>query len=101
MAPQNIKAHQKEKVLEIIWSESHSVNFPYQFLRGRCSCANCVHEMTGQRMFDINDADPEVKPLNMEFSGNYALKIYWSDGHSTGLYAWKYFVDLEDELSQS
>jgi DUF971 family protein len=24
----------------------------------------------------------------MELSGNYALKIVWSDGHYTGLYSW-------------
>jgi len=28
-----------------------------------------------------------VKPLGLQLVGNYAITIQWSDGHSTGIYA--------------
>jgi DUF971 family protein len=34
--------------------------------------------------------------VKLGFSGNYALKISWSDGHDTGLYTW----DLLQELAR-
>jgi DUF971 family protein len=38
-----------------------------------------------------------VQPTAIELSGNYALKITWSDGHNTGLYRWDYLRSLDDE----
>jgi DUF971 family protein len=26
--------------------------------------------------------------------GNYAIKIYWNDGHSSGIYSWDYLRNL-------
>lgn len=37
-----------------------------------------------------------VKILKLEKVGNYAIRILFSDGHSTGIYDWK----LLEELSQ-
>ena len=34
-----------------------------------------------------NIAD-DVHPVKLESSGNYALKIVWSDQHSSGIYTW-------------
>lgn len=30
-----------------------------------------------------------VRPLGIELVGNYALSIRWSDGHATGIYAFR------------
>jgi len=32
----------------------------------------------------------DVRIKNMEYVGNYALKITYSDGHDSGLYHWQY-----------
>jgi DUF971 family protein len=94
MTPQSIKARQDILCLEIGWSATDLVQLPYRFLRGRCPCANCVNEMTGVRTFHVEQAATDVKPVQLEYAGNYALKIFWSDGHSTGLYAWGYLSEL-------
>ncbi len=36
----------------------------------------------------------------MSFTGNYALKIVWSDGHSTGLYTWDLLAELARDACQ-
>jgi DUF971 family protein len=30
----------------------------------------------------------------MQLVGNYAVRIHWSDGHSTGLYTWDHLLGL-------
>jgi DUF971 family protein len=35
-----------------------------------------------------------LKPERAEVVGRYALQIFWSDGHSTGIYAFDYLRSL-------
>lgn len=98
--PLNIRALKSEKKLELVWDETKSIKLPFQFLRGRCPCANCVNEITGKRMVGPEDVDPDVSPEQLGFSGNYALTIKWSDGHHTGLFTWDYLAELTAEAEQ-
>ncbi len=34
---------------------------------------------------------PALKMLGVEPVGNYAIRINWSDGHSTGIYSYEHF----------
>lgn len=95
--PQQIRALRGEGILEIWWTPDHCRRYPFQFLRQECPCASCVNEFTGERMLDPATVPPDILPTSIEFSGNYALKIHWSDGHSTGLYSW----DMLDRLSSA
>ena len=38
---------------------------------------------------------PNVKILKVSSVGNYAIRILFSDGHSTGIYSWDYLRKLE------
>ena len=35
-----------------------------------------------------------VKVLEVEPVGNYAVRLVFDDLHSTGIYSWDYFIDL-------
>jgi DUF971 family protein len=37
---------------------------------------------------------PTLKMLSVEPVGNYAIRIHWSDGHSTGLYSWEHLRNI-------
>lgn len=39
---------------------------------------------------------PDVKILKVSSVGNYAIRILFSDGHSTGIYSWEYLRKLEN-----
>ena len=41
---------------------------------------------------------PNVKILKVSPVGNYAIRILFSDGHSTGIYSWDYLRKLEKML---
>ena len=93
-APQNIRSLRDPGVLEIVWNEEKMTRYPFHFLRCECPCAACVNEFTGERMLDPATVPSDIHPEEIGLSGNYALKIKWSDGHFTGLYSWDNFEKL-------
>ena len=88
-SPKDVRAVTEQRCLEIIWEEDHVGRYSYRTLRGECRCAACVDEFTGVRTLDIASIADDIKIDDMQIVGNYALRIDWSDGHSTGLYSWK------------
>jgi len=98
--PENITARTSDHVLVCSWAADDRLEVPFRMLRGLCPCANCVNEFTGERTFFADDAPSDIRPEKMELVGNYAVKVYWSDGHSTGLYTWKYLRSIQSELSR-
>ena len=94
--PIHLRARKLEGILEVEWADAPVAQVPFKLLRCRCPCASCVDENTGVRTLDPATIPDDVVPTNLGFTGNYALKITWSDGHSTGLYTW----DLLSEIAQ-
>ena len=35
-----------------------------------------------------------VKIINIEKVGNYALRFFFDDSHSTGIYSWDYIIEI-------
>jgi DUF971 family protein len=95
--PLAVRAHQDEGFLEIRWAEDAPLHFPYRFLRGQCPCAECVDENTGIRTLNVAGISEQIRPMHLSFSGNYALKIHWNDGHQTGLYTWDHLELLSSD----
>ncbi len=96
-SPKDVRAVTEQRSLEIIWEEGHMGRYPYRTLRGECPCAACVDELTGVRTLDIASIADNISIDDMQLVGNYALRIDWSDGHSTGLYTWKLLGALAGE----
>lgn len=93
----------KSRGISIDWKDNHHSEFPLAFLRDECPCASCKgsHGNTPEKS---NYSNPQANPFqmykpvlkmnNVEPVGNYALKIYWNDGHSTGIYSWDYLREI-------
>ena len=101
--PKKIRALQEEGALELAWNDGRKYLLPFRFLRGHCPCASCVDEITGKRILELSTIPDDIHLIKMSFSGNYALKISWSDGHNTGLFTWDHLSKLcrHDEISTS
>jgi DUF971 family protein len=92
-APRDLQAVRSEGLLRVVWHDrTDALNFRY--LRGECGCAQCVNEWTGERMLDPETIPPDISIERMELVGNYAMRIYWSDKHYTGLYTWERLREL-------
>ncbi len=80
--------------MRIDWSGHHQSVFTHRALRAACPCAGCVDEMSGQRILKVDQVPLMIRPVEINQVGRYALQIRWSDGHSTGLYAYRYLRTL-------
>ncbi|MEM1061012.1 MAG: DUF971 domain-containing protein [Planctomycetota bacterium] len=97
--PADIRAERDQRKFVIAWSDLVTTEVGFRDLRGACPCANCVHELTGERLVGRDDVPEDVAPTELGLAGNYALKISWNDGHNTGLYRWEVLRDLGEVTS--
>jgi DUF971 family protein len=74
--------------LRIAWSGAREVEIPPFQLRDGCPCAGCVEEGTGRKLLDPATIPADIRIQDLKAVGNYAIQIFWSDGHSTGIYSW-------------
>lgn len=93
--PEHI-AISKSRGIQIDWKDGHKSDYPLVYLRDRCPCAGCTGAHgTPPRPKTENTPFPMFQPrLRMESIepvGNYAIRIVWSDGHSTGIYSFEHF----------
>lgn len=99
--PQNIRALKDQRILELVWSPVRTDRLPFRIVREYCPCATCIDEITGKRILDVSRIPDDIHPTSMSFVGNYAVKIVWSDGHSTGLYTWDRLDQLGEAFAKS
>ncbi len=74
-------------VFGIEWSDGHHGVYPIRHLRLNCPCAACTDEWTGEVTLRPDDVPLLIMLKDVEPVGHYALRLVWSDGHDSGLYA--------------
>ncbi len=74
--------------IDIHWRDGHISQYSTRHLRGNCGCAHCVDERSGKRLVFAEQIPADITYTNVQFVGNYAVQIQFSDGHSTGIYSW-------------
>ena len=84
------------KNLYILWKDGKESNYDFLNLRDACPCANCVDEISGIKTLNKDSIPLNIFAKNCEYVGNYALRIYWSDGHNTGLYNFSLLRRMDD-----
>ena len=84
--PTEIKLHQKSKVLDISFSDGKIFNFPCEFLRVYSPSAEVSGHGPEQEV--LQTAKNLVNIHKIVPVGNYAIQLYFTDGHNTGLYSW-------------
>jgi len=62
---------------------------PARMLRLACPCAACREEMTGRPLLDPARVPEDIDGLAVQLVGAYGIRIDWSDGHNTGIYAYE------------
>lgn len=75
--------------LEILWADGETRVIPARDLRIACRCAACRDEVSGARLLNPEAVALAVTPARIWSVGNYAIGIAFSDGHSSGIYAFK------------
>lgn len=86
--PSYLKAFRDQGAFEIGWPDGRVDRLTFRTLRGECPCAVCIDEITGARLLNLDTIPTDIQPVKLSYSGNYAVKIDWSDGHNTGIFTW-------------
>ena len=96
--PTDIVAKNQGRTLEVAFDDGAMVSLTAERLRVESPSAevqgHAPHEkrtVTGKENVRIVDIEP---------IGNYAIRIVFDDGHNTGLYAWDYLRRLGLEASR-
>jgi DUF971 family protein len=98
MKPKQIKILDKDKLF-LVWNDDSTTTITLKYLRDECPCAVCKGETILFKTFRPPQPtifSPEMyKIKNIEVVGDYAIQIWWKDGHNTGIYSWDYLKTLE------
>ena len=84
--------------LAISWEDGTEAYLPLKTLRTACPCALCAGEP--DVMGQVTPMKKTLKPESFFmksyiFVGGYALQFTWGDGHSSGIYSYRYLRGLE------
>ena len=97
----------KDEKLEIQWQDGLRSVYSISYLRTMCPCATCKtvrEEEKGKRsllrILPGNFAQP-ITAVSAELVGGYALKIEWSDQHSTGIYSFQFLREISPQKSSA
>lgn len=91
----------KDHGLSVRWSDGVESFYPIAYLRKMSPSAE-MRELRKQMnsnpltiLPDGMSGSTNIVATDAEMVGNYALKITFSDGHSTGLYSWSYLREID------
>jgi len=96
--PQNIRVIKEERMLEIVWDDQDVARLPLRLVRQSCRCAACVDEFTGKQILNPDSVPEDIGLEDISLTGNYALKIRWTDTHDTGLFTWTHLKAIGQTL---
>lgn len=91
--PKSVEVRSSDRELYIAWADGHESCYPFFGLRKNCPCVECRggHASMGDFDKSLFKVEPtrdytieEIRQI-----GNHAIRIYWSDGHSNGMYQWE------------
>ncbi|MCU7851521.1 MAG: DUF971 domain-containing protein [Candidatus Thiodiazotropha sp. (ex Monitilora ramsayi)] len=100
--PVNIQVHQQSRLLDIAFDDGAYFSLPCEYLRVYSPSAETRGHSPATAKLEKDKE--EVTITQIEQVGQYAVKIYFDDGHNSGLYDWQYLYNLgkhRDELWQN
>ncbi len=96
--PTELRVRDKGDTLAVSFDTGESFDLSAEYLRVESPSAEVKGHGPGQEVTIAGKV--LVKILNVEPVGNYAVKIQFTDRHSSGIYSWDYLHKLGIEYDQ-
>ena len=97
--PESLHIHKRSAELEVLFSNEKPIRLSAEYLRVFSPSAETKGHGPGQEVLQYGKR--AVQFLDLEFQGNYAVKISFSDGHNSGIYSWDYLMELATNFEQN
>lgn len=92
--PSEIRLNHERDVLNVTFESGEKVALRAEYLRVSSPSAEVQGHGPNERK--VLGGKRKVLITDVEPVGNYAVRLIFSDGHSTGLYTWNYLAELGD-----
>ena len=90
--PTEIRLHRRSRRLEVAFDDGSRFQLPAEYLRVYSPSAEVRGHGPGQQVLQVGKENVNIGSI--EPVGQYALRLVFDDGHSTGLYSWDLLYDL-------
>lgn len=90
--PTNITLHSKSRVLEISFTDGQCFEMSCEYLRVFSPSAEVAGHGPGQEVLQVGKENVNITKI--EPVGQYAVGLYFDDGHQTGIYSWDLLFEL-------
>ncbi|MEM7276938.1 MAG: DUF971 domain-containing protein [Pseudomonadota bacterium] len=90
--PQEIRLRKESRLLVVDYGELGCFELPFEYLRVYSPSAEVKGHGPGQETLQVGKEQVDISRI--EPVGHYALRLVFDDGHDSGLYSWKYLLEL-------
>ena len=98
-APSELKLRNKSRVLELAYADGARFELDFEYLRVYSPSAEVRGHGPGQER--LQTGKEAVGITRIEPVGHYAVRLFFDDGHSTGLYNWDYLRELGEKYEHN
>ena len=89
--PTKIQLHKQSQQLELHFATEQFL-LSSEFLRVHSPSAEVMGHGPNQAVLQFGKKDVAITKI--ERAGNYAIKLFFNDGHDSGIYTWSYLHEL-------
>ena len=83
--------------IAIDWSDGYRSEHSHKLLRQKCPCARCKAVREDEDPLRVLPSEvffENLKVVNIQPVGRYAVRLTWNDGHKTGIYPFELLRSL-------
>jgi DUF971 family protein len=92
LTPTEIRLQRAENLLHVTFDDGSTASLPAEYLRVESPSAEVQGHSPDQRQ--LVPGKRNVGITSIEPTGNYAIRLIFSDGHDTGIFSWDYLYRL-------
>ena len=97
--PTNILLHKQSRVLAVDFADGSHFDLSCEYLRVFSPSAEVRGHGPGQEV--LQHGKEHVGIDQIEPQGSYAVRLYFDDGHNTGIYSWETLYELGQNYDTS
>ncbi|MFN7096796.1 MAG: gamma-butyrobetaine hydroxylase-like domain-containing protein [Gammaproteobacteria bacterium] len=90
--PLELHLHQKTRLLDVLFDDGCHFSLACEYLRVYSPSAEVRGHGAGEGK--LQSGKRYVNIISIEPVGNYAVKLTFDDGHSSGIYTWDWLYEL-------
>lgn len=92
VTPVELHLHQKTRQLDVHFDDGQHFTLPCEYLRVYSPSAEVRGHGSGPGKLQTGKRDVNI--VSIEPVGNYAIKLFFDDGHNSGIYSWDWLYEL-------